>query len=451
MASRVLFAMSRDGLFWRGAARSTGRHADRGAADEHAGRVLFIVFGRTFETVIACWRSSSSPTTRCRSCRCSCCGGASRRASGRIARGAIRGRRRSRSWARSRSSPARWPATRATVSSRCCARRELSGVASGGRRWTGSDGGAMSDVAGAHGYVTDASYAETFFRELSPTWLNYVAALNGAVARPLDTPFRYLELGCGFGGSTVVNAGAFPHAEFHGCDVNPAHVAGARRHAAALDLGNVHFHETTFAALAGRREPCFDFIVLHGVYSWVDAAAREAGAAGDRPMPSVWRPGLRELQLHARLGSPRFHCDGCSWNSRPARQERRRRAPRMRAIIWGVLPELELRYLTAHPAAGQAYRRLRPTARRIPRARIPERRMGAVLFSRRGGRHGGRGCDLRRQRHAAGQPSGAGARIGSGAGDCRAPGRAWAAAGPRLRGEPPFPSRCLRARPPSSR
>ena len=110
----------------------------------------------------------------------------------------------------------------------------------------------MSDAADARGYVTDASYTETFFRELSPAWLNYVAALNGVVTRPLDVPFRYLELGCGLGGSTIVNAGAFPQAEFIGCDVNAAHVAAACRHAAALDVGTVQFQETTFAALAAR-------------------------------------------------------------------------------------------------------------------------------------------------------------------------------------------------------
>jgi hypothetical protein len=49
------------------------------------------------------------------------------------------------------------------------------------------------------GYVTDTTYADTFFRELSPAWLNYVAALNGVSPRPLDASFRYLELGCGFG------------------------------------------------------------------------------------------------------------------------------------------------------------------------------------------------------------------------------------------------------------
>jgi len=128
----------------------------------------------------------------------------------------------------------------------------------------------------AHGYVTDTSYTDQFFRELSPAWLNYAAALNGALPRPLDRGFVYLELGCGFGTSTVVNAGAYPQGEFHGCDIIPAHVDGGRRHATALGVTNVTFHEADFEQLLERPLPACDFIVLHGVYSWVDAAARQA-------------------------------------------------------------------------------------------------------------------------------------------------------------------------------
>ena len=128
----------------------------------------------------------------------------------------------------------------------------------------------------AHGYVTDTTYTDQFFRELSPAWLNYVAALNGAAPRPIDGAFVYLELGCGFGASTVVNAGAFPRAEFHGCDVISAHVDGGRRHAAALGVTNVTFHQDDFDRLLARGLPACDFIALHGVYSWVDAEARDA-------------------------------------------------------------------------------------------------------------------------------------------------------------------------------
>jgi trans-aconitate methyltransferase len=211
----------------------------------------------------------------------------------------------------------------------------------------------MSGTADARGYVTDASYAETFFRELSPAWLNYVAALNGALARPLDAPFRYLELGCGLGGSTVVTAGAFPHAEVHGCDVNPAHVAAARRHAAALDLQNVQFHETTFEALAERELPPFDFIVLHGVYSWVDATARRVvrRLVGERLAPGGfvyvsyncmpgWAAEIPLRRLLVELAA-----------TAPGTAEARAAAARDRL---SHLAAVKPRYLATHPAAGQA-------------------------------------------------------------------------------------------------
>jgi SAM-dependent methyltransferase len=134
----------------------------------------------------------------------------------------------------------------------------------------------MNDRGWSQGYVTDTSYADKFFRELSPVWLNYVAAVNGGVPRILDRPFTYLELGCGFGTSTVVNAAAFPQGEFHACDFIPAHIEGGLKHAAALGLTNVEFHESSFDRLLSLDLPAFDFIVLHGVYSWVGADARRA-------------------------------------------------------------------------------------------------------------------------------------------------------------------------------
>ncbi|HTM04514.1 MAG TPA: methyltransferase regulatory domain-containing protein [Vicinamibacterales bacterium] len=126
------------------------------------------------------------------------------------------------------------------------------------------------------GYVTDTPYPDTFFRELSPAWLNYVAAVNGLAPRAIDDAFTYLELGCGFGTSTVINAAAFPQASFHACDFNPTHVDGGRRYAAVLGVDNVTFHDAPFDRLARRDLPAFDFIALHGVYSWIDASARMA-------------------------------------------------------------------------------------------------------------------------------------------------------------------------------
>jgi SAM-dependent methyltransferase len=119
-------------------------------------------------------------------------------------------------------------------------------------------------------------YVDTFFRELSPAWLSYVAALRGVAPPPVDRPFAYLELGCGYGQSVTVNAAAYPHAEFHACDIDPAHIAAARRYADAIGVRNVRFHEASFGDLLDADLPAFDYVALHGTYSWVDADARAA-------------------------------------------------------------------------------------------------------------------------------------------------------------------------------
>jgi len=133
----------------------------------------------------------------------------------------------------------------------------------------------MTDSDVSQSYVTEVTYPHTFFGELSPAWLNYAAALNGVTPRNLDDPFTYLELGSGFGRSAVTHAGAFPHGLFHACDFNPVHIEGGRRHAANLGISNIEFHQSSFEELLSNELPSFDFIALHGVYSWVGLAARQ--------------------------------------------------------------------------------------------------------------------------------------------------------------------------------
>ncbi len=126
----------------------------------------------------------------------------------------------------------------------------------------------------SQGYVTEVLYTEHFFRELSPTWLNYVAVINGCYPRPLNEGFTYLELGCGLGHSVGLLAGAFPQGRFYGVDFNPAHIDSARRFVAAAGIGNVEFIERGFNDLTASDVPECDFIVLHGVYAWVSADVR---------------------------------------------------------------------------------------------------------------------------------------------------------------------------------
>ncbi|HEY4211419.1 MAG TPA: class I SAM-dependent methyltransferase [Steroidobacteraceae bacterium] len=123
-------------------------------------------------------------------------------------------------------------------------------------------------------YGPEAIYPDTYFREISPVWLNYVGALGGIQSRDLHRPFTYLELGCGQGTSTVTHAIELSNGEFHACDFDSRHIDAARQRAKQARVTNITFHCESFAEFAKRDLPLFDFIVMHGVYSWVDAGVR---------------------------------------------------------------------------------------------------------------------------------------------------------------------------------
>jgi SAM-dependent methyltransferase len=127
------------------------------------------------------------------------------------------------------------------------------------------------------GYVTDVAYTSNFYREITPTWLGMASLLLGHRPPDLTKPFTYADLGCGNGFSTLATAATSPHAEVWGFDFNPAHIEFASGLAARAGLTNVHFAETSFADLAALPDatmPDFDFMVSHGVLSWISPANR---------------------------------------------------------------------------------------------------------------------------------------------------------------------------------
>jgi SAM-dependent methyltransferase len=128
----------------------------------------------------------------------------------------------------------------------------------------------------ANGYVTDVGYTHSFFRELAPSWLNYVAVINGCRPRNLEKGFTHIDLGCGYGQSSLIVAGANPQGQFYGVDFNPAHIAAAQHQAAWLGVDNLRYIERRFEDLLDIDLPDFDFITLHGIYSWIGLEAREA-------------------------------------------------------------------------------------------------------------------------------------------------------------------------------
>jgi SAM-dependent methyltransferase len=130
-------------------------------------------------------------------------------------------------------------------------------------------------MSGQGGYLTDVQYTGNFYQFLSPAWLAYIAAINGHAAPRLDGGFTYCELGCGKGLSSLLLAAMHPNGEFHACDFNAEHIAYADKLKAEAGIANVHFHAKSFAQMLEIELPAFDFIVLHGVYSWVPDSVRQ--------------------------------------------------------------------------------------------------------------------------------------------------------------------------------
>jgi SAM-dependent methyltransferase len=133
----------------------------------------------------------------------------------------------------------------------------------------------MTTTSQNNGTVEEMDYIYGFYRELSPSMLNLALVFHGVCPLPLDQPFSYYELGCGQGFCTNLIAAANPHAVFFANDANATHVENARKLAASAGLDNVTFHHNTFDELAALELPQFDFIVMHGVYSWVDRKNRQ--------------------------------------------------------------------------------------------------------------------------------------------------------------------------------
>ena len=128
----------------------------------------------------------------------------------------------------------------------------------------------------SEGYVSDIAYTANIYREQMPAWLGFASLLLGQPSPDLTKPFRMAELGCGHGMSLAVAAACSPHAEFFGFDFNPAHIESARSLVHEAGLANVHYVERAFADLLSIDLPEFDFIVMHGVWSWVTPEVRRA-------------------------------------------------------------------------------------------------------------------------------------------------------------------------------
>ena len=126
------------------------------------------------------------------------------------------------------------------------------------------------------GYVSEINYTYGFYGELSPLKLTLAARLKSIQTINLNQSFNYCELACGRGYSTNLLATAYPQAQFYANDFNPSQIIEARTLAEAAGTRNVHFFDDSFEEFIDQDLPNFEFIVLHGIYSWISPKNRQA-------------------------------------------------------------------------------------------------------------------------------------------------------------------------------
>lgn len=111
------------------------------------------------------------------------------------------------------------------------------------------------------------------FAQTHPDRLATMAALFGMTPAPIHHA-RILEIGCCDGGNLLPMAMSLPASEFVGIDLTEADIASARQTAAALNLPNIQFHALDLSTLPGPLGQ-FDYVIAHGVYSWVPDQVRD--------------------------------------------------------------------------------------------------------------------------------------------------------------------------------
>jgi methyltransferase-like protein/SAM-dependent methyltransferase len=130
----------------------------------------------------------------------------------------------------------------------------------------------MSQTALATSY-DDVPYPVLCFVQTHPDRLATCARLLGMDPAPVEH-CRVLELGCASGGNLLPMAAALPDSTFVGIDLSARQIAEASASVEALGLRNVGFVTLDIRDVTPALGT-FDYIIAHGVYSWVPPEVRE--------------------------------------------------------------------------------------------------------------------------------------------------------------------------------
>ena len=111
------------------------------------------------------------------------------------------------------------------------------------------------------------------FKQSHPDRLATMATLFGMTPTPVEK-CRVLELGCASGGNLIPMAYILPESHFVGVDFSGRQVLDGQNHIAALGLKNIELKQMNIMDVDSKLG-LFDYIIVHGIYSWVPAAVQD--------------------------------------------------------------------------------------------------------------------------------------------------------------------------------
>jgi methyltransferase-like protein len=120
----------------------------------------------------------------------------------------------------------------------------------------------------------DVPYPSFTFPQTRPDRLSAVGRLYG-IETAMPDKCRVLELGCGDGTNLLSFAYCHTESEFLGIDLSKVHIDDARNAADHLGLTNAVFECADVTTKPSAELGKFDFIVAHGLFSWVPDFVRE--------------------------------------------------------------------------------------------------------------------------------------------------------------------------------
>lgn len=121
---------------------------------------------------------------------------------------------------------------------------------------------------------SELGYKSMPFPYTTPATLEAYAALVG-ISAPNPKTARVLELGATYGGNIISQALFNPDATLVGIELSQEQVEKGNEVIANAGLTNVSLIQSDIASI-GSEIGTFDYIIAHGVYSWVDDGVKEA-------------------------------------------------------------------------------------------------------------------------------------------------------------------------------